>query len=125
MGGWITDHWGWRWVFYINLPVAGVALLAVLYALPSVRTEGKIKLDWQGSLTLVAGLVPLLLAFTWAGHEYAWGSVQILSLFAAAGLFLGLFIWIERRAAEPIIAPHLFKNQIFASTAPQDAAHFS
>lgn len=117
MGGWITDNWGWRWVFYINLPVAGLALLTVLYALPSVKTDDKIELDWQGSLTLVAGLVPMLLAFTWAGHEYAWGSPVILSLFGAAILFLSLFFWIERRATEPIIAPHLFKNQIFTSTA--------
>jgi EmrB/QacA subfamily drug resistance transporter len=117
MGGWITDHWGWRWVFYINLPVAGLALLAVLYALPAVKTGDHVKLDWQGSLALIAGLAPLLLAFTWAGNEYAWSSAPILSLFAAAIFFLGLFVWIERRASEPIIAPHLFRNQIFTSTA--------
>lgn len=117
MGGWITDHWGWRWVFYINLPVAGLALLAVLYALPTVKTDDDVKLDWQGSLALVAGLVPLLLALTWAGHAYAWLSAPILGLFALAIVFLGLFVWIERRVAEPIIAPDLFKNQIFTSTA--------
>jgi len=117
MGGWITDNWGWRWVFYINLPVAGAALLAVLYALPTVKTDHQVKLDWQGSLALVAGLVPVLLAFTWAGHQYAWLSAPIVSLFAAAIFFLGLFVWLERRAAEPIIAPDLFRNQIFASTA--------
>jgi EmrB/QacA subfamily drug resistance transporter len=117
MGGWITDHWGWRWVFYINLPVAGLALLAVLYALPSVKTDQRVKLDWQGSLALVAGLVPLLLAFTWAGNEYAWNSAPILGLFATAIFFLGMFVWIERRASDPIIAPHLFKNRIFTSTA--------
>jgi EmrB/QacA subfamily drug resistance transporter len=117
MGGWITDHWGWRWVFYINLPVAGTALLAVLYALPTVRSDHQVKLDWQGSLALVAGLVPLLLAFTWAGHEYPWLSAPILILFGTAVIFLGLFVWLERRAAEPIIAPDLFRNRIFTSTA--------
>jgi len=61
--------------------------------------------------------VPVLLAFTWAGHQYAWLSAPIVSLFAAAIFFLGLFVWLERRAAEPIIAPDLFRNQIFASTA--------
>lgn len=117
MGGWITDNWGWRWVFYINLPVAGLALLAVLYGLPTVKTGHKVKLDWPGSLALVAGLVPLLLALTWAGSEYAWNSIPILSLFGAAIFFLSLFVWIERRAAEPIIAPDLFKSQIFTTTA--------
>lgn len=116
MGGWITDNWGWRWVFYINLPVAALALLAVLYALPTVKTGDKVKLDWQGSLALVAGLVPLLLAFTWAGNEYNWNSIPILSLFGAALFFLSLFVWIERRVAEPIIAPDLFKSQIFTTT---------
>jgi EmrB/QacA subfamily drug resistance transporter len=117
MGGWITDHWGWRWVFYINLPVASLALLVVLYTLPTVKTNDRVKLDWQGSLALIAGLVPLLLAFTWAGNKYAWSSAPILSLFAAALFGLSLFVWLERRAAEPIIAPHLFQNQIFTSTA--------
>ncbi len=115
MGGWITDHWGWRWIFYINLPVAALALMAVLYVLPVVKTEKRIKLDWQGSLWLVAGLVPLLLAFTWAGTEYPWGSGPILSLLTGALFFLGLFVWVERRAEEPIIAPHLFANPIFTS----------
>lgn len=117
MGGWITDNWGWRWVFYINLPVAGLALLAVLVGLPTVKTDDTVRLDWQGSLALVAGLVPMLLAFTWAGSNYAWGSAPILSLFGAAIFFLSLFVWIERRAAEPIIAPDLFKDRIFTSTA--------
>ncbi|MCB0208513.1 MAG: MFS transporter [Anaerolineae bacterium] len=117
MGGWITDNWGWRWIFYINLPVAALALLTVFYALPTVRTEDKIQLDWQGTLALVAGLVPLLLGFTWAGNAYPWVSPVILSLFGAGIAFLALFYWIERHAAEPIIAPELFKNQIFTSTA--------
>ena len=116
LGGWITDQWGWRWIFYINLPVGTLALVGVLYALPSVKTEDRVKLDWQGSLLLVAGLVPLLLAFTWAGADYPWISAPILGLLAAAIICLGLFIWVERRAAEPIIAPHLFTNPIFTST---------
>ena len=90
MGGWITDHWGWRWVFYINLPVAGIALLAVLYALPTVKTDHQVKLDWQGSLALVAGLVPLLLAFTWAGHEYAWFEEGNSGLLKIKGYVLGI-----------------------------------
>ena len=116
LGGWITDQWGWRWIFYINLPVGTLALLMVLYALPSVKTEERVKLDWQGSLLLVAGLAPLLLAFTWAGTDYPWISAPILGLFTMAIVCLGLFVWVERRAAEPIIAPHLFVNPIFTST---------
>lgn len=116
-GGWITDQWGWRWIFYINLPVGALALIVVLYALPSVKTADQVKVDWLGSLLLVAGLTPLLLAFSWAGTAYPWLSAPVLSLFGAAAIFLGLFGWVERRAAEPILAPQLFANSIYASTA--------
>lgn len=117
LGGWITDHWGWRWIFYINLPVGVLALIGVLYALPTVKTKERIKLDWLGSVLLVAGLVPLLLVFTWAGSEYPWTSKPILGLFMASALCLGLFVWVERRAPEPIVAPQLLTNPIFTSTA--------
>jgi MFS family permease len=62
---------------------------------------------------LVAGTVPLLLAFSWAGTQYAWGSWQIISLFAFSIVMLIIFVLIEMRAVEPIISPHLFKNSIF------------
>jgi EmrB/QacA subfamily drug resistance transporter len=117
MGGWITDNWNWRWIFYINLPVALIALAGILLTLPTVRTDKRPKVDWMGSLLLILGLIPLLLAFTWAGSSYPWGSPVILGLFAFSLLFLALFILAERRAEEPILAPELFKNRIFSSTA--------
>ncbi|MFN2228144.1 MAG: MFS transporter, partial [Anaerolineae bacterium] len=67
LGGWITDQLGWPWVFYINLPVAALALGGIIYALPWVRTEKRVHVDWVGSVLLVLGLVPMLLAITWAG----------------------------------------------------------
>ncbi len=117
MGGWITDQFSWRWIFYINLPVALIALVGIILTLPTVRTEKKPKVDWLGSLLLILGLMPALLAFTWAGSTYAWGSPVILGLFAVSLLFLALFVLAERRAEEPILAPELFKNRIFSSTA--------
>ncbi len=116
LGGWITDHWGWRWIFYINLPVGTLALVAILYALPTVKTEDRVKLDWQGSLLMVGGLVPMLLAFTWAGSKYAWQSLPILGLLGLGLFLLGLFVWVERRAESPIVAPQLFSNPVFTST---------
>jgi EmrB/QacA subfamily drug resistance transporter len=117
MGGWITDNLSWRWIFYINLPVALVALIGIILTLPTVRTDKQPKVDWQGSLLLILGLIPMLLAFTWAGSTYSWGSAVILGLFALSLLFLALFVLAERRAEEPILAPQLFKNRIFSSTA--------
>ncbi len=114
-GGWITDHWGWRWIFYINLPVAAIALGALLYALPRVRIKKKVHIDWTGSGVLIAGLLPLLLAFTWAGSQYAWGSPQIIGLFAFSAVMLAAFAWVERRATEPIIPIEFFKVRLFAT----------
>ena len=117
LGGWITDQWNWRWIFYINLPVAAVALIGIVLTLPTVRGEKQPKVDWLGSLLMVLGLMPLLLALTWAGSTYPWFSPVIIGLFAASLAFLALFILAERRAEEPILAPELFKNRIFSSTA--------
>ena len=117
MGGWITDQWSWRWIFYINLPVALIALIGITLTLPTVRTDKQPKVDWLGSLLLILGLMPLLLAFTWAGSTYPWISPVILGLFATSMLFLASFVLAERRAEEPILAPELFKNRIFSSTA--------
>lgn len=117
LGGWITDSWGWRWIFYINLPFAGLAFLFVLYALPNVRTDRLVRVDWAGSALLVMALVPLLLAFTWAGDRYAWGSPVLLGMFAFSAAMLIVFFLSERRAAEPVLSPDLFRSQIFSSAA--------
>lgn len=116
LGGWLTDTLGWRWIFYINLPVALLAFVAVAFTLPNVRTAAKHRIDWFGSAALMAGLIPLLLGFTWAGSKYGWGSPQILTLFAIGVAVIVLFVFIERRAAEPILNPDLFRNRIFTTT---------
>ncbi len=115
LGGWITDHWSWHWVFYINMPVALIALGMVMYALPTVRTDHRHHIDWWGSVTLAAFLVPVLLAVTWGGSTYAWGSVQEIGLFAFSAVMLVSFLLIERSAEEPIIALEFFKNRTFSS----------
>jgi len=116
LGGWISDTLGWRWIFYINLPVAVLACVGVIYTLPRVRVAGQAKVDWQGCLLLAAGLIPLLLAFTWAGDRYAWDSPALIGMFAGSvAVLAGFFLW-ERRAAQPILAPQLFRDQIFSSS---------
>ncbi|MHB1416573.1 MAG: MDR family MFS transporter [Chloroflexota bacterium] len=113
LGGWITDSWGWRWVFYVNMPVGALALLTVALTLPGHGARRQHKVDYLGAATLTAGTVPLLLGFTWAGNEYSWVSPQIIGLFAFSLLsFVGFYL-AERRAAEPIINPNLFSSRIF------------
>ena len=113
-GGWITDTWGWRWTFYVNMPIGAVALLVAVLVLPVAGQRRQHTIDYLGAATLVAGSVALLLGFSWAGTQYAWGSVQIIGLLVLAMVLLTAFILIERRAAEPIITPALFKNSIFS-----------
>ncbi|BCL13766.1 MFS transporter [Micromonospora sagamiensis] len=114
VGGFITDHLSWRWAFYVNLPLGGVALvlLMVTLRLPRYRTEHRI--DWLGAALLSAGITALVLITTWGGNEYDWLSPQILGLAAVALLTLGAFTVVERRVSEPILPLGLFVNRNFA-----------
>lgn len=116
VGGWITDTFSWRWVFYINLPLAVLAIIGVVLSLPKVRADEQVKIDWFGSVLLISGLIPILLGFTWAGTKYAWTSPVELSLLGGGVIMLALFIWFERKASDPIITPILFSNRIFSTS---------
>lgn len=116
LGGWITDSFGWSWVFYINLPIGAAALYMVWRFLPTVRTGDKITPDYMGSFLLVVALMAILLGFTWAGSTYPWSSWQILSLFGFGAVVTGLFILQERASDDPVLSPQLFSNEIFSSS---------
>jgi EmrB/QacA subfamily drug resistance transporter len=116
LGGWITDNWGWRWVFYVNMPVGVIAILTAGIVMPKIVIRRQHIIDYLGVITLIAGAVPLLLAFSWAGTQYAWGSWQIIGSFIFSAVMLVIFVLVERRAAEPIISPQLFKNSIFTTS---------
>ncbi|MCM8745048.1 MFS transporter [Thermomicrobium sp. CFH 73360] len=116
LGGWITDHWGWRWVFYVNMPIGVVALLTTGLTMPKLASGRQHSIDYLGAALLIAGVTPMLLAFSWAGTEYPWSSVQIIGLFTASAVFLALFALVEFRAAEPILDLRLFRNRIFTPT---------
>jgi len=114
VGGFLTDNLSWRWVFYINLPVGILAFSVIMVTMPYIKPQGKSNVDYAGAGLLILGVVPLLLAFTWAGQEYAWFSLQIISMFIIAAVALTAFFQVERRAAQPIIPLDLFKNPIFS-----------
>ena len=107
LGGWLTDHWSWRWIFYVNLPVGFIALAFLFFAFPYVRPQGvQRKIDYWGASSLVAFLVPLLLGLTYANSD-GWTSAKVLLLLLLSAALFGLFARIEMRAAEPIIPPQL------------------
>ncbi|HLJ90986.1 MAG TPA: MDR family MFS transporter [Candidatus Angelobacter sp.] len=112
IGGWITDHYSWRWTFYVNLPVGALAVLAILLELPDFRPHGVRRvIDWLGLLTLIGCLVPLLLALTWV-TEYGWASPRVVWLLMTAFVMLGAFIFCELRAVEPFVPLSLFREPV-------------
>ena len=113
VGGWFTDGPGWRWIFYINLPVGLVALAVTSIALklPTVRREHRI--DFLGAATIVAAVTCLLLYLDWRGSGYGWTEGGALALLGGAAVLGALAVVVERRAAEPIIPMRLFRNPVF------------
>jgi len=113
LGGYFTDQLTWRWIFYINLPfgVAALIVTSLVLRIPFRRLEHRI--DYLGSVLLVAAVTSVVLAPTWGGTTYPWGSGQIVGLGVAAAVLLALFLAWEARASEPILPLRLFRNPIF------------
>jgi EmrB/QacA subfamily drug resistance transporter len=113
LGGWFTDGPGWRWIFFINIPI-GIAALIITSAalkLPVKRREHSI--DYTGAGVIVAAVSCLLLYLDWRGPDHGWADALGLVLLAASIALVFAFVAVERRAAEPIIPLRLFSNAIF------------
>lgn len=126
LGGFLTDfatvHWfgleiaGWRWVFYVNIPLGLVSLFMIIRKTPPLNTGTGGKIDYLGAALLLVAFVPFLLALTWGGNQYAWTSVPLISMFLASLLALGLFILVESQVDDPIMPLNLFRNRVFVIT---------
>ncbi|MFG2639998.1 MDR family MFS transporter [Streptomyces sp. NPDC048370] len=113
LGGLFTDHLSWRWAFYVNVPIAILVVIAAARTIPSVRSASKPIIDYAGIALVAAGSSALILATSWGGNEYAWGSGVIIGLFVGGLIALALFCWVETRAAEPMLPMRLFANPVF------------
>ena len=104
LGGFIAEHLHWSWIFWFNLPLCGLAFLFthnVLQQLP--RHDRRHKLDLLGALLMVGAAIALMLALTWGGRRYAWGSPPILAVVSASLALWALFAWRVMAAEEPFI----------------------
>ena len=114
LGGWVSDHLSWRWIFWANLPLGLLAMLLCNQALKLIRhTRRPARIDWMGAIVLIAGVTAWLLLLSWGGTEYPWASTPIIGLAAVGLLLVAALMWHERRAPDPILPPRLFGNPTF------------
>lgn len=132
LGGLFTDHLGWRWCFWINLPIAAVAFILALKCLPCTtgrygrsrfvrstdacdnnRMVDAPPFDVRGTAFMAVATTCLIVSISWGGNQFAWNSPVILALFGAAALFAFLFALAERKALDPLIPLRFFKNRTF------------
>jgi EmrB/QacA subfamily drug resistance transporter len=115
LGGFISDNFSWRWIFYINIPLGLLALVVIWTTMPLiVHHRGARKpIDYLGALLLGTTLVPLLLALVWGGSQYAWGALTMQVLYAITIASFAAFILVEQHAIDPVLPLSLFKVRAF------------
>lgn len=113
LGGLFTDHLSWRWAFYVNVPIAIVVVIAAARTIPVVKSAVRPVIDYLGIALVAVGASALILATSWGGNEYAWGSGVIIGLFAGGLIALALFCRVETKAAQPMLPMRLFSNPVF------------
>jgi EmrB/QacA subfamily drug resistance transporter len=113
IGGFFTDGPGWRWVFYINLPLGLLAFAVTTKFLKLRVNRVRHSVDYVGAAMMIVGVSAILLATSWGGNEHAWGSPTIVGLFGGGAALMVAFVLWETRAAEPILPLSLFKDPTF------------
>ncbi|MCC9311048.1 MFS transporter [Kitasatospora sp. RB6PN24] len=113
LGGFFVDQLSWRWVFYINLPIGAVALVAIALVLHSAEVTRKHAIDYPGIVLIAAVATCFVLMTSLGGVSYGWGSWQIIGLGVLGVVLLIAFVMVERQAEEAVLPPRLFTSRTF------------
>ncbi len=116
LGGVFVEQLSWRWIFYINVPIGAVALAVVAIQVPGRLRRVHHVIDYVGTAVLILAASCLVLFTSLGGTTYPWGSVTIIALGAAGGVLVAIFVFVERRAVEPVLPLHLFSIRAFSVT---------
>jgi EmrB/QacA subfamily drug resistance transporter len=117
LGGWFTEGIGWRWAFWMNVPLGILAIgSAMLFLRLPTSTRARPTLDVAGMALLAIASTCLVLTTVWGGTTYAWGSATIIALIGGTIIAAVAFVSVERKAIQPIMPPHLFKDRNFQLT---------
>ncbi|TML24779.1 MAG: MFS transporter [Actinobacteria bacterium] len=116
LGGFIVDNTTWRWIFYVNLPVGGLALLVISVTMPRRAPLTEHSIDWAGAVLLAGSSTLLLLGLVWGGRDYPWLSAHVLGALAAAVFLFVTFLLYERRVPETILPFDLMRNRTVAAS---------
>jgi len=111
LGGFLTDNVGWHWIFFVNLPIGVVALVIIWRLLPAIKHPERARsIDYLGSAVFTAALVPILIGLT-NKQTMDWTNPEVGGLILLGLAFTAIFVWVESRAAEPILPLSLFRNR--------------
>jgi len=113
LGGVIVEHVSWRWIFYVNLPFGLIALIVIGRTLPAIAARARPVIDYLGAGLLASGLSAIVLVTSLGGNAWPWGSAQTILTAAGGMVLLALFVFVERRATEPVLPLGLLRNPIF------------
>ena len=116
LGGFFVDNLSWRWIFYVNVPIGGLALAVIGAAFHTRVTHVHHTIDYLGATLLAGGLSSIVLFTSLGGTTWGWGSVETVTLIVLGVLLLSAFVLVERTAKEPLVPLVLFRNRVFSVT---------